>query len=80
MVAPAVEVVVGQILTKVIGGLIEAGLTQVEADARAKGQHTDAEQAAIAKRISKDVENLVSGAISDFDAEERRTRSRTKPE
>jgi hypothetical protein len=52
-----------QIVSKVISGLIEAGLLQAEARAREKGKDTQADQIAIARKIAKDLAPLISEAL-----------------
>jgi DNA-directed RNA polymerase subunit RPC12/RpoP len=68
-----------QIVSKVISGLIEAGLLQAEAKAREKGRDTQAEQIVIARNIAKDLAPLISEAIVEHGynwMEERRRKAK----
>jgi hypothetical protein len=52
-----------QILTKVITGLVEAGLLQAESNAKKNGKDAQAQQLAVARQLAKDLGPMVAETL-----------------
>lgn len=76
--APSPEAIVGQMVTKIVGGLVEAGFLYEQYDAEKRGEVDRARAAEVGRRVSKDLETMISDAISTYDYQERSKRRRAR--
>lgn len=75
---PTSEAIVGQMVTKILGGLVEAGFIQERTEAEREKDLDRAQIAEVGRRVSKDIENLISEAITAYDYQERIRRKKEK--
>jgi hypothetical protein len=79
---PTPAAIIGQAVTKVVGGLVEAGFIEERSEAERKEDFASAQIADIGRRVAKDIESIISEAITAYDYQERirRRKERTKEE
>jgi uncharacterized protein (UPF0212 family) len=75
---PTAEAIFGQMVTKIFGGLIEAGFIEERKDAEREKDSGRAQIAEVGRRVSKDIETLISEAITAYDYQERIKRRQEK--
>jgi hypothetical protein len=75
---PTAEAIVGQMVTKILGGFIEAGFIQERTDAEREKDSGRSQIAEVGRKVSKDIENLISEAITAYDYQERIRRRKEK--
>ena len=75
---PTPEAIVGQMVTKILGGLVEAGFIEERSEAEREEDFDRAQIAEVGRRVAKDVENMISEAITAYDYQERIRRKREK--
>jgi DNA-binding HxlR family transcriptional regulator len=75
---PTPEAIVGQMVTRILGGLVEAGFIEERSVAERKGEKERAEIAEIGRSVAKDIENMISEAITAYDYQERIRRRKEK--
>ncbi len=77
---PTAAAIVGQIVTKIVGGSIEADFIEERSEAEREEDFGRAQIAEIGRRVAKDIESIVSEAITAYDYQERirRRKERTK--
>lgn len=68
---PTPEAIVGQMVTKILGGLVEAGFIEERSEAERKGNFDRAQITEVGRRVAKDIENMISEAITSYDYQER---------
>lgn len=75
---PTPEAVVGKMVTRILGGLVEAGFIEERSIAEEEGERDRAEVAEIGRRVAKDIENMIVETITAYDYQERIRRKREK--
>ena len=75
---PTPEALVGQMVTKIVGGLVEAGFLMEQSVAEEEGDIDRARIAEVGKRVSKDIETMISDAITTYDYQERIKKRKAK--
>jgi hypothetical protein len=67
--------VVGQIITKVVGGLAEAGLLEKQQEAEKSEEKGKELFFEVSRKFTKDVESLVLDLISDYDRQQKKKKN-----
>jgi uncharacterized protein (UPF0212 family) len=75
---PTTEAIVGQMVTKILGGFVEAGFIQERKEAEREKDLGRAQIAEVGRKVGKDIETLISEAIIAYDYQERIKRRKEK--
>lgn len=78
--APSPEVLIGRVVTKLIGGMVEAGFLTEQEIAEEEGDHVRAKNLEIGRKVSKDIEYMISEALETYDYQDRVKRLKEKKE
>lgn len=75
---PTPAAIVGQAVTKLFGGLVEAGFIEERSEAEKEEDFARAQVAEIGRRVARDIENIILESIEAYDYQERIRRRKEK--